>query len=131
MGMLDWRPEFATGIPSVDYEHRSLIDLLNALHDDLGRGRPSGEVGRFLAEVHARISAHFALEEKLMRDAGYDAYADHKADHERLLDDIRDIMEDYERGAYEDAEAVLAERLRRWFGGHFATKDVRLHRMLG
>ena len=54
-----------------------------------------------------------------------DAYANHKSEHERLLDDIQDIMEDYERGAYEDAEAVLAERLRRWFGGHFTTKDVR------
>ncbi|MCI0431154.1 MAG: bacteriohemerythrin [Rhodospirillales bacterium] len=131
MALLDWKPEYATGIPSVDYEHRSLIDLLNALHEDLGRERRSGEVGRFLAEVHARISAHFALEERLMRQARYDAYDDHKADHERLLDDIRDIMDDYERGAYEDADAALAERLRTWFGEHFATKDARLHRMLG
>lgn len=131
MALLDWKPEFATGIPPVDYEHRSLIDLLNALHDRLGAGRAADEVRGFLAEVHARIAAHFALEEKIMREAGYDAYAEHKADHERLLDDIRDIMDDYERGAYRDADAVLAERLRAWFGVHFATKDARLHRMLG
>ncbi len=131
MALLNWKPEFAIGIASVDYEHRSLIDLLNALHDTLGARRDASEVSRFLAEVHARISAHFALEEKFMREAGYDAYADHKADHERLLDDIRDIMDDYERGAYGDADAVLAEHLRTWFGGHFATKDTRLHRMLG
>jgi len=48
----------------------------------------------FLGELYARIAAHFALKEKIMRDNGYDEYHDHKADHERLLDDIRDLMDD-------------------------------------
>ena len=31
-----------------------------------------------------------------MRERGYDHLSQHKYDHERLLDEIRDIMEDYE-----------------------------------
>ena len=83
----------------------------------------------FLGEIYTRISAHFALEEKIMRARKYDQYADHKADHERLLDEIREIMDDYEdKRIYQDA--ILADRLRHWFGDHFRTKDARLHRFL-
>jgi hypothetical protein len=48
-----------------------------------------------------------------------------------LLDQIRDIMDDYEAGAYSDAGEVLAITVRDWFVNHFKTKDARLHGMLG
>ena len=54
-----------------------------------------------------------------------------QADHERLLDDILDIMERYENDAYLDYETELAAHLREWFTGHFKTRDARLHKMLG
>ena len=65
-----------------------------------------------------------------MRERRYDKYADHKADHERLLDEIREIMEFYEASATYD-EPALAERLNDWFMVHFKTKDARLHKFLG
>lgn len=64
-----------------------------------------------------------------MRERQYNQYADHKADHERLLDEIREIMDDVEdKGSYQ--ESILADRLRNWFGDHFRTRDARLHRFL-
>jgi len=38
------------------------------------------------------IAAHFALEERFMREHRYDQAAQHKADHARLLDGLRGIM---------------------------------------
>ena len=55
----------------------------------------------------------------------------HKAEHERLLDEIRDIMDDHEAGAYADAGEALATTVRDWFINHFKTKDARLHKKLG
>jgi hemerythrin-like metal-binding protein len=130
MSLVEWREEFRTGIAAVDYEHENLIRLLNALHDQLGAGADAAEVEAFLGEVHAKISAHFALEEKIMRERGYDQYADHKGDHERLLDGIRDIMDDYRAGAYRDFDQALAAHLQTWFTEHFKTRDARLHKML-
>jgi hemerythrin len=83
----------------------------------------------FLGEIYARISAHFALEESLMRAKRYAHFDEHKADHERLLDEIRDIMDDYEDRRIFDAEQ-LAQRLGTWFTVHFRTHDARLHRNL-
>lgn len=126
MALIDWDERFCVGIASVDHEHREMIRLINELHAHFGAG---GLVAEFLGEIYTRISAHFALEEKVMRERQYDQYADHKADHERLLDEIRNIMDDVEdQGGY--PESVLADRLRSWFGDHFRTRDARLHRFL-
>lgn len=131
MALIEWRKEFEIGLPAVDLEHRELIRLLNTLHRSLGKDTGSDAVQAFLGEVFARISAHFALEESVMRREGYDGYEAHKQEHERLLDEIRDIMDAYDAGRYVDLENELGEALRRWFGDHFATTDARLHRKLG
>ena len=93
MALVEWKAEYKIGIPAVDYEHRGLIDLINNLHADLSGKPEKAEVLACLGEIYARISAHFALEERVMRERRYDQYADHKEDHERLLDEIRDIMD--------------------------------------
>ena len=131
MAIVEWRDEFRIGIASVDHEHQELVQLINDLHAQVqGESDPQAVAG-FLGEVNAKISAHFALEEKIMRDRDYDEYADHKADHERLLDGIRDIMDDYESGAYTNYGEALSTHLRDWFTQHFKTRDARMHKALG
>jgi hemerythrin-like metal-binding protein len=130
MALVEWRDEFRTGIPSVDHEHEELILAINDLHAQLSGKIDKQAVAGFLGEIDAKISAHFALEEKIMREHGYDQFADHKEDHERLLDGIRDIMDNFDRGTYRDTDEALAAHLQEWFTRHFKTKDARLHKML-
>ncbi len=131
MALVEWRDDFKIGIDSVDYEHRQMIELINDVHAKLSNDAPQNEILAFLGEVFTRISAHFALEERIMRGWQYDQYEDHKADHERLLDEIRDIMDGFEAGTIAAAERELSARLNAWFTEHFKTKDARLHRHLG
>lgn len=131
MPLIEWRNDFETGVAGVDFEHKELVELINELHEEMGRGAPNESIGRFLGEVFARISAHFALEESIMRKHRYDEYAAHKAEHEHLLDDIRDIMDDFEAEKFKDYRRALSDAVRDWFVNHFKTKDARLHRMLG
>lgn len=130
MALIEWQENFAIGIESVDYEHRQLIGLINSLHGGLTANAAKEDISRFLGEVDARISAHFALEEKEMRDLRYDQFAEHKADHERLLDQIRDIADAFESGAYANFDRVLETHLKAWFTEHFSTQDARLHHFL-
>jgi len=129
MSLIEWKDEFSVGIPDVDHEHRELIGLINQLHESLIQPGPDDNIAEFLGEIFARISAHFALEEKVMRQRGYDQYLDHKEDHEKLLDEIRDIMDNHElKGQYSDTE--LSSHLKHWFADHFKHKDARLHKHL-
>jgi len=127
--LIEWRKEFETGVADVDHEHRELVDLINKLHGEMVAGAGQARVSDFLGEVFARIAAHFALEESIMRKHRYDEYAAHKAEHEALLDEIRDIMDAaHDSGGYGEA---LSGTVRDWFVNHFKSKDARLHRKLG
>ena len=131
MPRVEWRDDFATGVASIDHEHRAMVGLLNLIFEKLETEADREAVADFLGEVHARIAAHFALEEQIMRQKEYDHYQDHKSDHERLLDDIRDIMDAHEDDTYAERKHVFADRLQGWFVEHFKTRDARLHKNLG
>lgn len=125
-----WRDAFSVGDPAVDHEHRELIELVNAAARGLRAGAPPAEVEAAFGDLLRAISGHFAHEEKQMRRADYPAFAEHKADHERLLDELRDIMDD-STAAPEAVDARLVSALEAWFQNHFATHDARLHGALG
>ena len=130
MTLLDWQTDFECGVVSIDHEHRQLIEVINDLYARIGDDSGNDEVTRLLGEIHGLIESHFALEEKLMRDASYANYGPHKADHDRLLDDIRDIM-DSVHGGSDPVGEPLAQRLRAWFSDHFRTLDRDLHKLAG
>jgi hemerythrin len=129
MTLLQWKDEYSVGIAAVDHEHRELIDLVNGLYEELCRSSTGHSASRFFGDLLKGISAHFALEERIMRARGYRQLASHKHDHERLLDELRDMME-----AYEQADSIdvleLAPRLDQWFSRHFRTHDAQLHHAL-
>ncbi len=129
MTLLQWKQEYSVGIESVDYEHKKLIDLINRLHDAWLAQGDELSVQAFFGDLFRGISGHFALEEAFMRERSYDQLAVHKADHERLLEEIRDIMDDFDNCGYSTDKLGL--RLEAWFARHFETHDARLHKALG
>jgi hemerythrin len=130
MSLINWREEFSVGVVEVDYEHQELIDLINSLHRSVQEGVTRDQVVAGLGEIYAQIALHFALEEKLMRETHYPAYREHKTDHEALLDDLRDIMDEVEDDGDFD-ERRLSIDLDRWFSEHFRVHDAKLHKIHG
>lgn len=130
MSLINWKEEFSVGVVEVDHEHQELIESINQLHLSVLEGVTRKQVIEGLGDIFAQIASHFALEEKFMRDSRYSAYNDHKNDHEALLDDLRDIMDEVEDDGEFD-ERRLSIDLDRWFSDHFRTHDAKLHRQKG
>jgi hemerythrin-like metal-binding protein len=130
MKYLEWDDQYSVGVDSVDYEHQNLMDMINTIYAELGDRRDIAEIEKSVGDIHAEICAHFALEERLMREAEYEEYYAHKNDHEELLDQIRYMM-DVISVDPEKALDLLSDQLADWFNGHFATFDARLHSKLG
>ncbi len=126
MALLAWDAAYETGIDYIDYEHRRLVELINRICDDLTHAATKDRIADALGQLHAQISAHFALEETLMRERRYDLYEVHKADHEALLEEIRYMMDAFDSGACEHCGKTLEKCLTSWFRKHFRTKDARL-----
>ena len=129
MSLIEWKPEFSVGNAAVDHEHSELIALINELHAMLAKRATQDQVVETLGEIYAQIAAHFALEEKIMRDARYPDLKPHKDDHESLLDQLLDIMDGVDAGGSYD-ENTLSSSLETWFSEHFRTHDAKLHQKL-
>ena len=126
MSLTSLKHGLKTGIDGLDYEHRKLIEVMEALCDSFDRAGSAREVSDLFAALYAKASAHFALEESIMRDKKYAFYDAHKADHERLLDQIRHMMEAYEDGMCTDCGMSLRACLEALFAGHVADADTGL-----
>ena len=126
MSLTSLKDGFRTGIRSLDYEHRKLVGAMEALCDSYDRAASARETSDLFGALYAEASAHFALEESIMREKKYAFYDAHKADHERLLDQIRFMMEAYEAGQCVDCDTTLRACLEAWFAGHVANADMAL-----
>lgn len=127
MSVLQWRSEFGVGIDDIDRDHRKLIGRIKDCQLQLEGCDDPGKIVQVLSQIYAEIADHFAVEERLMEQMRYAAYADHKEDHDTLLEELREIMVDVEDDGLLD-EAELTDDLDRWFSDHFRLHDAKLHR---
>ena len=126
MSVLHWRNEFGLGIEVVDHDHQELIGHIRSRQLEIGSAEDPDTIIRLLGEIYAEIAEHFALEEKLMEQLRYTALADHREDHETLLEDLRELMVAVEDDGELD-EIQLTDDLDRWFSDHFRVHDAKLH----
>lgn len=123
MRLLNWIQDYATGIDLIDSDHRRLIGKINVLHEELDAGGRT--VPSFFRALEAEFKRQFQKEEASMRSHASASYGDHKHDHARLLDEIRDIAEAF--GNAEEIDSVdLALRLDAWLSRHFIKHDSQL-----
>ena len=128
MTLIVWREDFCTGIAGVDFEHEHLIRQINSIYSMIDGGAEKEDILNALGDIYGSISAHFALEEKMMETHKYDEYEAHRANHELLLNDIQDISDDFEESVELD-KAKFKQKLNDWFQIHFKTFDARLHKL--
>ncbi|MDH5749537.1 MAG: hemerythrin family protein [Rhodospirillales bacterium] len=127
MQAIQWRKDFETGIMSIDHEHKTLIASINEFCNQLETDNTEEEILKHLGGIHALVEAHFALEEHIMADTRYEGFSDHKQDHDRLLDEILDIMDKVHAKETLDYKSALGTIVTNWFATHFSTLDKTFH----
>lgn len=123
---IEWTDDFLIGIPELDHEHRSLVADINRLHRELRAHEDRARVEATLGEILARMEAHFALEETAMKQHAYPHYAEHKAEHEALLDTVTGFIVRYQKGPGSGAAAALEQTLDEWIVDHILTSDKKM-----
>ncbi len=125
MILVQWRDDYRVGAKSVDDEHKALVDRINGLYDQLMVEEDPQAVATFFGGLINAITEHFLREERYMRKHGYDLLPQHREDYERLLDDIRTLIAEFDWNE-EEGRGDLATRLIGWLSDHFETHDARL-----
>lgn len=84
---------YALGIPSIDGEHRGLVNLVNELADTVANGCDCEKARQKMEKILDFASDHFAREETLMRMHGFPGLEQHVAEHEKLLREAGNLIE--------------------------------------
>ena len=121
--------EFAN-VPKVAFDEMNLVhaeevELLNRIEALLDTGASEEVLSEALETLFEHTRAHFANEERLMRESGFPAYDMHKAEHDRVLNAFQLLMMDWrtqkDNGLIRDY--VCAETPQ-WLHQHIATMDT-------
>lgn len=120
MSYIIWSDDLATGINVIDSQHKRIIHYINQLTDAKSLDAPD-IVGDVLMELVDYTLSHFAFEESLMDDAGYNAAAIHKRTHDAFREKIQDYQSRHKSG--EDVSNELFELLNVWLMNHIAEDD--------
>ena len=82
---IEWRPEWESGNPIIDEEHRKLVDLSNNLLDVSMSGRTMQDTLQAVDALIGHVAAHFEDEEKILAEAAYPGLNSHAGLHRELV----------------------------------------------
>jgi hemerythrin len=122
---ITWRDGLSIGDAKIDVEHRVLVQQVNELNAGLVAQLENAEILRLMHRLLDVAAAHFANEERLLRDRGYPQVGQHRLVHETLIEQLSDAME-----KFADAPASLTRLARglnisRALMEHLAYEDMK------
>lgn len=120
-----WSETLELGIPSIDEQHRELVDLLSRLATVSAPGT-GGDIHddqlELLGHIYQHTRVHFRHEEELMEEVGFADLPTHRAEHQMLLAELRSFVHQVESGnTVIDAKSISS--LRDWLLVHIASSD--------
>ncbi|MDR0323563.1 MAG: bacteriohemerythrin [Treponema sp.] len=119
-----WSDSFLCGIKQIDDQHKRLVDLTNELFSHVSGSEEEEYVffNKVIQELVKYIKAHFATEEKMMIDANFSGYAEHKGEHEKFMLTVVDNIKDY-LGGQRLTHLSFSQFLKDWILTHIVVMD--------
>lgn len=119
---LEWTEEYSVHIAAVDEQHRTLLELLNALTEGIEKGTAREGMSALLRRLAIYTCEHFSSEERLFEQHAYPRAAEHVAEHRRLTDRVLEFQQRFEEGKV-NVDLELLAFLRNWLRGHIQGSD--------
>jgi hemerythrin len=132
---MEWTDKLATGISTVDSQHKELFKRINNLVAAIKQHRCKEEIDgtiKFL-EDYARI--HFSEEEKHMRETNYPGLDEQREDHKKYLAALAELKEQASLprvpGSSYDLSATTNQVVVDWIVDHIVKLDMKFGVFLG
>jgi hemerythrin len=122
MGPLVWNPEWDTGFPGIDEQHRQLLSQFNDFLEAVRADFHGQHVRNLLAFLIDFLDAHCEEEEFHMRATRYPRLAEHTAYHEHLRSTANTLAD----LSHQDPEVFRSEVMafvQDWIEHHIVGED--------
>jgi hemerythrin-like metal-binding protein len=123
MPALPWSQEYRINVEVLDAQHRRLATLVERMSEQLAADRTTDAAEETLSELLRVTRLHFATEEELMLKYGFPGYAEHRAEHKRLLFELETLLAAVADSQDGDAKRDVDEH---WVLQHLLSQDAEL-----
>lgn len=126
-----WRDAMNTGDPTIDADHRHLVDLINEFEKAMAQAVIDHKrIARVLLGLVDYTGEHFKREEDIQLAVHYPYYDSHRHSHRDVLKKLSHIVGDYTKtpnGPQRDEKVrALAGFLKEWLVDHIIHSDLRM-----
>lgn len=127
---LIWEKTLSVQIPEIDEDHRKLVDLFNILKHSVEEGDAADYINAVMEEMINCTVWHFSHEERLMLKYAYEGLAEHKTEHQELVESAKALQQEIlHEGKTISSKDI--EFLEYWLTGHILGTDMDLGAFLG
>jgi len=123
---ISWDPKFELGIPVIDAQHKTLVELCNNVYQKLLTNQNNEQFHEVLKDALRQcanyVQTHFKDEEILMKACNYSLYENHKARHDEFTEKVIYTVEHFDSVNLIDAFQFV-EFLYDWILTHIAHED--------
>lgn len=121
IGIIKWSDKLSLGIPEIDGQHKSLIDVINELWDAIVKKKDAERLLGILNKLEQYTFAHFTAEEAVMRVEKYPRLKEHYAEHQKFIGHLSATRSKIEAG--EQIALELLNFLTDWLVKHIQVSD--------
>ena len=120
--LITWSDRYSVGIGRIDAEHQKLVALVNELYAAILENKQAAVVGKSLDGVAAYTISHFSSEESVMKRHGYPDFTEHKAEHDKLVVQVKQLQAELRAGKPALSQEVM-NFLQTWLLSHILGMD--------
>ena len=117
-----WSDVYVTGIELIDSQHKELVKLTNNLYKACLDGEGQKIFKDVMHQLIDYVKFHFSAELKLLEKSNYPGYFDHKKQHEDLIKNILEAVQNYDDSKKFMPNAFV-RTLKDWVFTHIAVSD--------
>ncbi|OIR06179.1 bacteriohemerythrin [mine drainage metagenome] len=121
--VIRWSGDLSVGIPSLDEDHKILVDLLNSTLVACYAGFGDEHVALILDELFRYTEIHFDREIALLSVSGYPGWERHKHEHDQLFARLQSIARQARSEAPQGLSREVLVFLRGWLFDHILRHD--------
>lgn len=129
MALIKWSEQFSVGVAEIDNQHKTLINMVNELHDAMSNGKGGDVLPSILKKLADYTQTHFATEERLMVARSYPSYRAHKQVHDSFARDVAELQKKCQSGGALLSIQIM-NKLKDWLTNHILNTDKLLGRFL-
>ena len=124
MAYITWTDEFAVDNELINTQHKTLIDIVNSLHDAVTHGEDSDILDSSLSGLIDYTHFHFKAEEDVLVENGSADLELQKKEHDRMARQVMTLNEKYHQGSATMIFEIL-DLLHDWLTNHVKRLDKR------